>query len=660
MIDAMVDGILRSPQPITLVEAGTGTGKTVVYLTVALSLLRQIWTDAKIVIITNTVALQDQLMRGELPQLAEIEPFTYSAAKGRQRYVCTFRVHEHLQRSEFDLQLEEDADEPFSSRCRKVLNVLEQHSWDGDMDNSPIPLSASERAKISTDALGCLGVSCRFFDACPYFQKRETWSTNDVVVTNYDLWLLDLENERGILPHPSESIYVLDEAHNLLTKFMRTNGSSTSISTLLELSEEMASHFENFSKQWKARDLKPFDAAVVDHDLEQIQNHATRSVRVFDQLDWEKDSNMVRFPSGIVDDRVRDVLEPIKNAFRRIVAYMTSIHDRVSEVTEGERQWVPLSYAQKYREAYGECVTTGLSILKVLEDWCKHDTSGIKARWLHKSKGDKDPNGIHLYYVPIAVDVLMADSLWGVCKAITCVSATLGGHDDFAALKVDLGLDSRVKSTKIPSPFDPRHVRLRCPPMGTEPPDGTRYISELAKKLPQWLNDHHTALVIFTSHIALNGTWERLEEKFRKTCLKQSDFASGELLLQEHRARVSSKQASYIFGLASFREGVDLPGVLCEQVVVAQLPFPVPSDPVLKSRKERMFPDDPKSYKTWLHFDFAEAATLLAQTCGRLIRSESDTGTLTIADKRFVKKGYATKMQKLLPYQLETRSKDFN
>ena len=116
MIDTMVDAILSGEPPVVLIEAGTGTGKTVVYLVVVLSLLKILSHETKIVVVTNTVALQDQLMRGELPQLAEVESFSYAAAKGRQRYACTYRVQREMSRDALTLPVQGERRETFETR----------------------------------------------------------------------------------------------------------------------------------------------------------------------------------------------------------------------------------------------------------------------------------------------------------------------------------------------------------------------------------------------------------------------------------------------------------------------------------------------------------------------------------------------------------------
>ena len=653
MIDTMVDAILSGDPPVVLIEAGTGTGKTVVYLVVVLSLLKILGNETKIVVVTNTVALQDQLMRGELPQLAKVEQFTYAAAKGRQRYACTYRVQKEMSRDALPLLVEGERREAFETRCTQLFDLLTQKQWSGDLDVSPIPFSIAERRKITTNTRGCTRDRCEFFHQCPYYRNRDEWQRADVVVTNYNLLLLDLHQELGILPHPNNTTYVFDEAHNLHSKFMLVHAQSTNFTNLLELCDQVASFVRSFSRNWRAKEASPIDPDLVSRDVQALAEAVVATDARLAQLEFKGDPLIFRFAYGTVSETVRELLHPVASWVKVVAEIVQQMNDKVSDVITGEHNWLPLEFAYDNRQQLIDCADEIVDADNVLTDWCRGDETGSVARWLRKVSHENGSHEITLSSVPIAVDELLREDLWKICRAAACVSATLGGHDAFDGLKIDLGLPHSTIGECIPSPFEPENVRFRVPPMDTQPTDNERYTYELASKLPSWLNEHQSGLVIFTSGNSMRNTWQNLDPRFKKTCLMQFDYQSGEELLKEHQSRVEAGQKSYVFGLATFREGVDLPGNLCEQVVIAQLPFPVPTDPILQARKERIFPEEPTSFQAWMHFDLSEAILLLAQTCGRLIRHEDDTGTITIADTRIKTKRYAKQMQSALPYVLE-------
>ena len=653
MIDTMVDAILSGDPKVVLIEAGTGTGKTVVYLVVMLSLLKLFGDETKVVVVTNTVALQDQLMRGELPQLAEVESFTYAAAKGRQRYACTYRVQKEMSRSALTLPVKGERQDTFENRCSQLFDLLAQEQWNGDLDVSPISFNIAERQKITTNARGCTRDRCEYYRQCPYYGNRDQWQRADVVVTNYNLLLLDLHQDLGILPHPNNTFYVFDEAHNLHSKFMLVHAQSTNFTNLLELCKQIANFVRSFTRHWRAKEESPINEDLVNRELQALAEAVQVADTRLAELEFQGDPMIFRFAYGSVSEEVRDVLHPVANWVKVVAGVVRQMNDKVSEVITGEYNWLSLEFAHENRQQLIDCADEIEGTENVVTDWCRGDESGSVARWLRMIRHEDRSHEINLSSVPIAVDELLQQDLWRMCRGAACVSATLGGYDAFDGLKTDLGLPPSTRGECIPSPFEPENVRFRVPAMDTQPTDNERYTYELAAKLPSWLNEHQSGLVIFTSGNSMRNTWKNLDRRFRNSCLMQYDYQSGEELLKKHKTRIEAGQKSYVFGLATFREGVDLPGRLCEQVVIAQLPFPVPTDPILQARKERMFPEEPSSFPAWMHFDLSEAILLLAQTCGRLIRHEDDTGTITIADTRIKTKRYAKQMQSVLPYALE-------
>lgn len=650
----MVDAILGNDPPVVLIEAGTGTGKTVVYLVVGLSILKTLGNDTKIVVVTNTVALQDQLMHGELPQLAEVASFTYAAAKGRERYACTYRVHNEMSRSALTLPMEGRQRDTFENRCSQLFDLLTQTDWRGDLDVSPIPFDASERRKITTNSRGCTRDRCEYVRQCPYYRNRDDWQRADIVVTNYNLLLLDLHQELGILPHPNNTVYIFDEAHNLHSKFMLVHTQSANFANVTNLCELLEGFIRSFALNWRAKEELPFDPQLVRGELRALNEAVGEADVSLARLEFRDDPPICRFEYGVVSEHVRELLQPIAALVKVVENVVLQMNNKVAEVITGEYNWLALDFAHENRQRLIDFADEITGVQNVLSDWSRGDQSGNVARWLRRLNQEDGSYELTISSVPIAVDELLRENLWSICRGAACVSATLGGHEGFANLKMDLGLPQAAKGDRIPSPFRPDNVRFRVPPMDTQPTDGERYIYELATKLPNWLIEYQSGLVVFTSGASMRSTWDHLDKRFLQNCLMQYDYQSGEELLKEHKSRIADGNRSYVFGLATFREGVDLPGDLCKQVVIAQLPFPVPTNPILQARKERMFPEDPVSFPAWTHFDLSEASLLLAQTCGRLIRNEDDTGTITIVDTRIKTKRYAKQMQSVLPYELET------
>ena len=144
------------------------------------------------------------------------------------------------------------------------------------------------------------------------------------------------------------------------------------------------------------------------------------------------------------------------------------------------------------------------------------------------------------------------------------------------------------------------------------------------------------------------SVFQKLGKKYQDRCLVQDQLSKNELLDQHHK-RIDLNQPSFIFGLASFREGVDLPGDYCKHVVITRIPFDVPSDPIVKSREELLAKDGHSSYEIFLKLSVPEATLRLIQACGRLIRNENDRGRITILDRRIVDKSYGAQIIKAMP-----------
>jgi ATP-dependent DNA helicase DinG len=210
---------------VCVVEAGTGTGKTLAYAVSAIPIAKQ--QKKKVVIATATVALQEQIVYQDLPDIrthADLD-FSFALAKGRRRYLCLARLDMALQDSpNQSLALFSDADasggSEFDSHLyERMLNALGHGEWDGDRDSWPDEVEAPSWARISTDHSQCTGRQCSHYENCYFYKARESIHRVDCIVTNQDLVLSDLMMGGGaVLPEPADTIYIFDEGHHLPEK----------------------------------------------------------------------------------------------------------------------------------------------------------------------------------------------------------------------------------------------------------------------------------------------------------------------------------------------------------------------------------------------------------------------------------------------------------
>jgi len=217
----------ESPKaPVCVIEAGTGTGKTLAYLLATIPLAQAL--NLKVVIATATVALQEQVILKDIPELlngSELD-FSVALAKGRGRYVCLAKLDALLEPNDslqaiLDLYGEESVDlgEPDARLYQGMLDALAEGSWDGDRDSWNRPIAEQEWRPLTVDNASCLGARCSHFRQCVFFKARESLDQSDVIVSNHDLVLSDLALGGGvILPEPARCLYIFDEAHHLPIK----------------------------------------------------------------------------------------------------------------------------------------------------------------------------------------------------------------------------------------------------------------------------------------------------------------------------------------------------------------------------------------------------------------------------------------------------------
>ena len=630
MISSIIDGF-ASHEKIGFLEAGTGTGKTIAYVVAALGARASYDKPPKIVIVTSTVALQDQLVNTELKDLSQLTDLNYVVRKGRTRYVCPYRLRKEAK----ETTLLENSSRS-SLRYRSLLHHFEQGTWEGDISQSPVPdLSSKDVRPVTTDALGCLRTRCSAFDECPYYKVLENSRTADVIVTNYDVLLTDLKNESATVSYPNETIYVFDEAHNFLNKTMNQFSARVNLKTAVDsikaANEQVAHAARLTSREQELRPNPSEFAKLAERGIEATEQLAL----LLGALEYSRD-NQVRFALGNVTGIPAKALTDLANPLQALSSDLENLLHKVQDAMAEEDDFISVADATGIQPELAETAADLATAHHIVSDWLRSNEGHNEvraARWLSKGNNDE----ITLHTTELDVATLLRTKIWQPCANALCISATLGSNAGITNTRDDLGINGTVTPLRIPSPFDLNRVQARVVSIG-EPVYANkqkRTHAVIAQLTEAALGESRTGLVLFTSRDAISRTKEQLSATFLSKCLFQSEFNSTNLLLRAHRARVKQGQQSYLLGLDSLREGVDLPGELCQQVVVTRLPFPVPSEPVLKTREEFARADlDLTNYDCFNRFSVDVAALKLAQACGRLIRNETDSGILTILDDR--------------------------
>ena len=643
---------------VCLVEAGTGTGKTVAYSIASIILAKLL--DKKLVISTATVTLQEQLVFRDLPNLQETSgiDFSFAIAKGRGRYLCLSKASMRLKdadRSGKDLPIftDEERRVPDASIAQvKLLNkAFELGEWDGDRDSWEQNLGHEDWSLVAADRASCSGKKCPSYHQCALFKARDQIRKVDVVVANHDLVLADLATGGGnVLPEPEQTIYVFDEAHHLPSK------SQNHLSRHMSLSAErrrVVTTQKTVARAIKILDqkqeIKRFSKtmAQIDEALDAclINLQPLLEMTFQNNPDLANSSDELRFPGGVVPADLQAVFKELSDCYVLKCNCLQKISDlTLASFTETQSQ------DQVARESLyaslGELSIMCESARSVCVDYARDDAPGVMptVRWL-KLQASEGIDGISMYAAPLSTASTLTDLIWNRCYASILTSATLTALGRFEHFIEQIGIGHLDQAYKILGELNFADSVFHVPQMTSDPTRAEEHTQEIIEKLPQLVSKEHGSLVLFSSRRQLDAVFEGLDLSLQERALVQGD-RSKQALIKKHKERVDEGIPSILLGLASFSEGLDLPGDYCKQVVIAKLPFAVPDSPIDEALGEWIEKNGGNSF-----WDIAvpDVSIKLLQACGRLLRSESDTGRVSLLDNRILRKSYGKQLLACLP-----------
>ncbi len=640
---------------IAAIEAGTGTGKTAAYCLATIPIAQEL--EKTVVIASATVALQEQIMLRDLPDLAAGAglDFDFALAKGRGRYVCLKRLDERLNQTSDHPAIDDGAEdaEDHDAVHREILDAFTTGRWDGEIDSWPRGIDAAAWRQVTTDHRGCTNNRCTFFQACPFFKARNGLDGVRVIVANQDLLLADLNLGGGyILPEPEECIVVVDEAHHLPVKTQQHFASRAWINGTAawadQVNKVVASLTQRFARPPELEAL----ATRIPAESDAVKTAMRGLGDSLGSLDFTERQNgqlTCRFRLGGVGDAIADAAGEAGVQVAALGRSVARVHEMLGQVADGDLAWPRAVEADDWLPAVGQLEGRGTAVEALLDDYAGARSGaddGVRsARWVNRTDQDTE-----LISAPIEPGRLLEDCLWSRCFAAVTTSATLTAVGRFDRFLERAGIGD-IEGTRIPSPFDFPNIAVLCvPAMRTDPRARDAHTAEIAALLPELLVREQSALVLFTSWRQLNDVKAALPAGLADALQIQGE-RSKQRMLKRHRTRIDDGEPSYLLGLASFAEGVDLPDEYCRHVVLAKLPFAVPDDPVDEALTEWL---EEQGRNAFMEVSVPDAAMRLVQACGRLIRHEGDHGRITILDRRLVTRGYGRALlDSLPPYRLE-------
>lgn len=653
--------------PVVAVEAGTGTGKTLAYATAAVPIAKA--ADKKLVVATATVALQEQIIKRDFPLLLKNSniDFEVAIAKGRRRYVCLAKLKK-LSNSDADFEQSSllfgiDSSTELISKEGVTLYpelhaALEDERWSGDRDDWPVAINQDVWMPLTADNTECSGRRCPHVADCVVFKARDAVDEADVIVTNHDLVLADMGLGGGVvLPPPEETIYIFDEAHNLAEKALSQFTADTRLLATQNALEKTISAYQNLLKL--AEEVPPLQRetqSLLKQMASVNQQLLLCHLHFLDVLDEhgvdDGDSRAYRYSNGLVPDHSIEMVRQVGDAIQLLLAPCRRLSQELEAILGGDD---PYGFTPAEAELWFALTGSTLNRLEAVADltraFCAKDSEdkAPRARWLKLVQaGARDDISVHCSAVDAAEP--LRTSLWERAAAVCLTSATLQALGRFDRIISKLGLPEQTAQHIVPSPFNhAEHAELRVFNDFCDVTDRSGHTDAIATKLRSIIGDSLGVLVLFSARSQLNDVYEMLGGTLQDHVLCQDDYTK-HALVEKHRETIDAGKRSIIFGLASMAEGMDLPGAYCTHVVIAKLPFAVPNEPVAETEAE-WFTKQGRNY--FMEVTVPEAAIKLVQASGRLLRSETDQGVITLLDKRVVTKRYGSALlQSLPPYRV--------
>ena len=660
------EGKRTSQQQLIAIEAGTGTGKTLAYLLATLPIAQA--REKKLVVATATIALQEQLLLRDLPDLAKLTniKFTYALAKGRGRYVCTAQLIKALDKNQpeedetldlFQAELMKQTSNSGQDRLEKLAEDLSSGAWDGDRDALKENLPNEVWERLTTDHQRCTNRRCpHFTGACPFFNARRAMEQADLIVANHDLVLADLALGGGvILPPPEQTYYVFDEAHHLPDKAInhfaanfRFNAALNWLRLLKKSQPEVLKKL-GASSPTAASLLNQLNAPleVLERDLGALYSQLYELVETL-----PRDSRLAvyRWPKGVLSPNLQAFSEQLVIHFATLCRILESLVNLLKEAQDPEKNSsIDAELAGEWQPLLAVLLTRSQSAHQLWMLCAQQDppNQAPLARWLVKHSLNEGDEDLELCASPVTAAGDLAYRLWSRCYGATLTSATLTALGKFDRLRQRAGLTAGTPCKTYESPFNyPELGVFEVPKQACDPSQAEAHTDAILDYMQEYL-DHPevAALVLFSSRRQMNEVYDGLATQLRKITLTQ-DMLSKNRLIEKHRQRIDEEKPSIIFGLASLAEGIDMPGKYLTHVVIVRLPFSTPDDPVDATLAEWI---EASGGNPFMQISVPDASIRLVQACGRLIRTEQDIGRVTLLERRILTKRYGSQLLNSLP-----------
>jgi ATP-dependent DNA helicase DinG len=643
---------------VAVLEAGTGTGKSVAYLIPAIKWALQ--NRERTVVSTNTINLQEQLVHKDLPFLRQAlgEQFRFALVKGRGNYISIRRAL--LAEQTQTVLFEEMQQNSFGS----ILEWLKT-TKDGSLQDLPFTPTAEVWDEVVSDSDVCLRAKCPHFEQCFYQKARRDAAAADVLVANHSLLFSDLAVRRvqgnysapAVLP-PYKRV-ILDEAHNLEDAATEHLGATVTRRGVLRVLNRLDRRGKGLLSAFENRLMSGQDDLLQQDALRQIsslrpiieraRDYAGALFEFIDDLTLRADDGVLRLPDDFAATPAW--INGMDASYENVLTLLDELARKLGQLRDTvmvDRTWSD-TLTEQLVELHGATtrvrgLADGLRLV-----FGTPATDSAIVRWLER-RGGREIN-LSARAAPVEIADALRDALFDKMTTSVLTSATLATRDGFSFVRKRLGVTTglRVREAIFPSPFDYEEQTMIVVPTDLPAPGSSEDHPQLHARTAEIVLDFAEIsdggiFVLFTSYRALKTVAAILRKaniERRWPLFVQGESARARLL----DSFVLSGRG-VLLGVSSFWEGVDVPGDPLRGIILTKLPFKVPTEPLTAARIEAIERDGGSSF---MEYVLPHAALRLKQGFGRLIRAATDRGAVAILDRRILEKGYGRYFLGTLP-----------
>lgn len=668
MVKHIQEGLNKEEKII--VEAGTGTGKTLAYLIPSIEWALE--NEKKVVISTNTINLQEQLINKDIPMVRKImgKKFNYVLVKGRGNYLCNRKYYNVSSGNVIKAGSLSD---------EQKIQIKELINWGratetGDKSELNFEPSYDIWEYFKSESDTCYN-GCPHREECFFFKARDEKKNADILIANHHIFFSDLAIKKEIGFNsdfsilPEYGLVVFDEAHNI-EKVARDYFS-------YEVSKySFVKSMNKIYNSKKERDNSSKEKLLEESETNyKLNGHISILYKYLNKIDLDNKSKVQKIISGKLIDEHKNLFLAGNNFFKRVIEVFSkgqngslSIRIKKGEIIEStflkmlekEKEDFILEF-----ESYLNTIKRVLSLISEAEDkegkinefinyTNKLESFLSNFKFINTFEDDKfiywievneKKNNSKLVATPLKIDNELSENLYENLKQIIFTSATIAVMNNFKYFKNSIGLEEETHDKIIESPFNYNKQMKVYIPEDMSAPNDRDFLEDVQRFLEKLIiKSKGRTFVLFTSYKALNYVYYSIRKELEANGINL--FIQGMYPRTKLVELYKKSKFPVLLGTDSFWEGVDVKGDKLSSVVIVKLPFKVPNDPITEAIIEKY---EEQGKNSFLEYQIPESVIKFKQGIGRLIRSKEDRGVVTILDNRIVTKRYGKYFIKSIP-----------